>query len=163
MLRCQSLLENIRRWISIRQWGVLFWAGLLAGILFLGPVSGAIAARKQSYSPDQLEQIQQYLPQLQELRDRLTDLEPLIQNRDWNEVKSFIHGPMGDLRRRVNYLGLKLDRRDRRTLIAQGRDLFQHLNDIDRAAEQNNLRSAANNYQEALKDFDRLLELTPKG
>jgi photosystem II protein PsbQ len=99
------------------------------------------------------------------LEGRLSELSALIDQKDWNNVRSFIHGPLGELRTRMVGVARELLPAQRQQALEIGKEIFVHLNKIDAAAADNNQVLAASNYSEALKDFaafDALLPELPK-
>jgi photosystem II protein PsbQ len=115
-----------------------------------------------TYSAAQLTQIQTTNKNLTALSDRLPELATLIQNRDWNNVKSFIHGPLGDLRTRMSGLSRELLPGSKEKALAISKEIFVHLNKIDEAAGSNDYQVAIRNYGEALKDFASFEQLIPQ-
>ncbi|PSN18168.1 photosystem II protein PsbQ, partial [filamentous cyanobacterium CCP5] len=114
-----------------------------------------------TYTPDILEQVQIYAPRVIDLRQRFPELEDYIQQKDWVNIQSFIHGPMGDLRSRVKRLSATLLPRDEEKAEAIASDLFSHLERLDNAAKENNQVVAGQEYRGALDDFDAFLNLVP--
>jgi photosystem II protein PsbQ len=115
-----------------------------------------------TYSAAQLVQIQATSNNVNALRDRLPELATLIQNRDWNNVKSFIHGPLGDIRTRMSGLSRELLPGSKEQALAVSKEIFVHLNKIDEAAGNNDYQIAIRNYGEALKDFATFSKLIPQ-
>jgi photosystem II protein PsbQ len=121
------------------------------------------AAKPPAYSPTQLEIVKQYEGNVLELRDRMDELEQFIVNRDWVNVGTFIHGPLGDLRRDMGYVSRNLSGKTKKTASQTAQDLFVDFEAIDAAADAGNYSLAVQNYAEAIKDFDAFLSLIPKG
>lgn len=137
-------------------------ASILAFIMvFVVSCASPQAAQPPAYSPTQLEIIGQYKGDVLNLRDRMKELEQLIVNRDWVNVGSFIHGPLGDLRRDMGYITRNLDSRSQKAAKELSQDVFVHLEAIDAAAEQGNYSLAVEQYGEAIKDFDTFLSQLP--
>ena len=118
-------------------------------------------AKAPTYSPEKLAQIQLTNKNLTAVSDRLPELATLIQNRDWNNVKSFIHGPLGDIRTRMSGLSRELLPGTKEQALAISKEVFVHLNKIDEAASSNDLQVATRNYTDALKDFESFEKLIP--
>jgi photosystem II protein PsbQ len=123
--------------------------------------SPAATAPPPAYTSQQVEQIQRTVSNLSELREKMPVLKTKIDNRDWVDVSTYIHGPLGSLRRTMSYLTRQLVPQDQKAASEAADDLFEHLQQINTAAENRNYQLAANNYQEALIDFDRFLKLIP--
>jgi photosystem II protein PsbQ len=115
-----------------------------------------------TYSAAQLTQIQATSKNVTALTDRLPELAAMIQKRDWNNVKSFIHGPLGDIRVLMSGLSRELLPGSKEQALAIGKEIFVHLNKIDEAAGNNDYQVAIRNYGEALKDIATFSNLIPK-
>lgn len=134
---------------------------MLLTVFVINCTSVAAATKAPTYSPDQIEQIQRTASDVKALRSRMQELATLIQNRKWNDVKSFIHGPYGELRAKMLGLSRSLlpdaDKQAREAAKA----VFGHLVRIDQAADEGNYPLAIRNYSEAIKDFDAFFQLLP--
>ena len=119
-------------------------------------------AKAPTYSVAQLTQIQATNKNLVALSDRLPELATMIQKRDWNNVKSFIHGPLGDIRTRMSGLSRELLPGTKEQALAISKQVFVHLNKIDEAASNNDYKIAIINYSEAVKDFTSFEKLIPQ-
>jgi photosystem II protein PsbQ len=115
-----------------------------------------------TYTVAQVEQIQQYVPKIVALRDRMRDLPALIKKRDWINVSNFIHGPLGELRLQMTYVTRNLLPKDQESARQATRDLFNDLVKIEQAAEKGNSQAAVQNYQAALADINKFLDLVPQ-
>jgi photosystem II protein PsbQ len=113
------------------------------------------------YTTAQLEQIQRSVEDVQQLRDRMLELPPLIQQQQWTEVESFIHGPLGELRAKMSRLARTLAPDAQTTALTSAKEVFGHLILIDEAAQARNTNKALLNYNEALKDFDAFFQSVP--
>jgi photosystem II protein PsbQ len=122
---------------------------------------GPTAKAPTTYTPTMLEQVQIYTPSVTELRDRFPELQGYIQKKDWVNVQSFIHGPMGELRARLGRLANTLLVSDQPQAKALAKDLFVHLERLDEAAVNNQQVVAGQEYRNALDDFDSFLSLVP--
>jgi photosystem II protein PsbQ len=118
-------------------------------------------AKGPVYTTEQLEQIQHLAADVEELRDRLLELPQLIQAQEWTDVKTFIHGPLGELRIRMSRLARNLEPRVQTDAQTAAKNVFGHLNLIDEAADARDPQKAFLNYNEALKDFDSFLRFLP--
>ncbi|MBW4468367.1 MAG: photosystem II protein PsbQ [Pegethrix bostrychoides GSE-TBD4-15B] len=122
---------------------------------------GTPAAKGPVYSTAQLEQIQRYSADIQTLRDRMDELAPLIETEQWNDVESFIHGPLGELRVRMARLARSLEPKVQKTAQDSAQEVFDHLIAIDEAAQTRDFAKATSNYREALRDFESFFQLIP--
>ncbi|WP_322744266.1 photosystem II protein PsbQ [Planktothrix mougeotii] len=117
----------------------------------------------KTYTEAQIQQIQKYNSDLLALRDRFTtELPRYISARNWVQVDTFIHGPLGTLLQEMNYLTKNLlpDAQPKARELA--REVFEHLVEVTKAAENRDPVKAASGYQEALKDLDSFLSLVPQ-
>ena len=119
-------------------------------------------AKAPTYSVAQLAQIQTTTKNVTALTDRLPELSAMIQKRDWNNVKSFIHGPLGDIRILMSALSKELLPGTKEKALATSKEIFGHFNKIDEAAGNNDYPGAIRNYGEAMKDITTLFNLAPK-
>ena len=116
-----------------------------------------------TYSDAQLQKIELYAGGIQTLRDRMSELESLIQKEEWINVDTFIHGPLGDLRSKTTYLTQSLLLpKDKTPVLDAAKEIFEDLEDIDVAAAEGDKKQALSEYKEAVADFDTFLGLVPK-
>ncbi|NEQ71672.1 MAG: photosystem II protein PsbQ [Okeania sp. SIO2C9] len=116
-----------------------------------------------TYSDAQLQKIEQYTTGIVALRDRMDELNTLIQKGDWVNVDTFIHGPLGDLRSKTNYLTQSLLLpKDKTPVLDAAKEVFQDLEEIDVAAAAGDKLQATNEYKKAIADFDTFFGLIPK-
>ncbi|MDX2098153.1 MAG: photosystem II protein PsbQ [Leptolyngbyaceae cyanobacterium bins.59] len=142
---------------------VLFVGVIIAFLLMVSsPVLAATTKAAATYTPAQLEQVQRYVGTLEGFRGRMQALATLIQNRQWTDVRSFIHGPFGELGPTTSRLTRILLPEVREKAIFASKGILGHLVEIDEAAKNQDYRQAIRNYAEAIKDFDALFALTPK-
>jgi photosystem II protein PsbQ len=118
-------------------------------------------AKGPLYTDTQLEQIQRYTEDVQTLRDRLLEIPPLVQQQEWNDVESFIHGPLGELRVKMSRLARSLAPKAQKQAVAAAKEVFEHLNAIDEAAQERDTIKALRNYNQALQDFEAFFQLIP--
>jgi photosystem II protein PsbQ len=138
---------------------------LVCVAVLLVSCSDGSQVKAPTYSDAQLAKIQLASKGVTALEGRLSELSDLIDKKDWNNVRSFIHGPLGELRTRLVGVSRELLPAQRQQALDMGKEIFVHLNKIDAAAADNNQLLAASNYTEALKDFatfDSLLPEFPK-
>jgi photosystem II protein PsbQ len=125
--------------------------------------SPTTATVPQTYSPAQIQQIQQYVPDIQSLRDRASqEIPSLVQRKDWIDIGNFVHGPLGELRLTMNYMTRNLLPQDQAKAKEITRNFFDNLVKIDQAAQQGDARKIALNYREAIADIDSFLQVLPK-
>lgn len=124
-----------------------------------GPTTATVP---QTYTTAQVEQIQEYVPGILTLRDRMKDIPNMIQRRDWIAVSNFIHGPMGELRLKMTYVTRNLLPKDQAGAREATRDLFDDLVQIYQAAQQGDAKKAILNYREASAKLDNFLKYVPQ-
>lgn len=141
---------------------ILAW--LLAVVAtFTISCSSATAAitSASSYTADQIQQIQGYVSAIEKQRDRMSELQTLIQKQRWVDVGTFIHGPLGELRTDLNRLAFKLKPQDKAKATQITKDLYGDLVRIGQAANQGKSQAAISNFRAALQEFDAFLQLVP--
>ncbi len=124
--------------------------------------SPTTASVPPTYTPAQIEQIQQYVPKIQALRDRMKEIPTSARRRDWIDVSNFVHGPLGELRLQMTYVTRNLLAGDQKKAQQLTRDFFNELVQIDSAAQEADARKIASNYQQALADIDNFIQLIPQ-
>lgn len=130
---------------------------------FLMSCSGpSVATPPPTYTQAQLQKIDEYKTDIIAVRERASELEKLIDKKDWIKVGNFIHGPMAEARLDMTYIIPNLLPKDQPTARKVARDLFDHLVKIDQAATSGNGLIAASNYTAAYADFDKFLQLLPQ-
>ena len=128
---------------------------------FLVSCGNAANVPPPTYTSDQIAQIQSYADSIQEMRDRMPELDDLILDKEWQRSMVFIRGPLGDLRRAAKQIAFNALPRDRKALDSAATQLFQDLESVDLAVKDRDYYAADSKYQQALRDFDRFLDLVP--
>lgn len=134
---------------------------LLAAIAVFVIGCSAPAAKVTTYTPEQLGLIETYASSVSGLRERMPELETYIDQQDWVDVQYFIHGPLGELRIRMDRLARQLLPGSQDQAKTLAKELYRHLVKIDEAAADRDTPLASSQYYEALKDFDAYLDLLP--
>lgn len=134
---------------------------VLASTLLVSCSGPRAEAPPPTYTPEQVAQVQRYAQPVKAARERMEELEDLIEERRWVDVDSLIHGPLGQLRREVSYLTRNLLPQDQTKAQELARKLFVDLERIDAAAADESYAGAIANYERAVADFDAYLELVP--
>jgi photosystem II protein PsbQ len=143
------------------------YRSILAGIFALFTVilvscGSPQAKAPPTYSAEQISQLQSSASRLVGMRDRMDELEELIEAKNWPYVDMFIHGPLGTLREQTSRVSRNLLLpNEQKNAAAMAKDLFVHLEDIDAAANADDYYQAVRNYNESLADFDAFLNLIP--
>jgi photosystem II protein PsbQ len=127
-------------------------------LLITGTDSAAAAtksrAKAPTYSAVQTEQIQGYTNEVGALRDRLTELQDLIQNEKWTFARNFIHGPLGELRAKMISAAKVLAPEPQKQAREASKEVFTALVGIDQAG-------ADRNYGLLLKGLDTFFQALP--
>jgi len=129
---------------------------------FLVSCSSVEAKVPTTYTTAQIQQIQRYVPTLTEFRSRMDKLGTLIQQRNWVDTKTYIHGPLGDLRNTMKTVSASLLPKSQQQAVDLTKSLFTDLVNIDLAAKDLDYEKVTASYQKAVNDFDSFLQLIPK-
>ncbi len=129
---------------------------------FLVSCSSVEAKVPTTYTAAQIQQIQRYVPTLTELRSRMDKLGTLIQQRNWVDTRTYIHGPLGDLRNTMKTVSASLLPKSQQQAVDLTKSLFTELVNIDLAAKELDYAKVTASYQKAVNDFDTFLQLIPK-
>ena len=129
---------------------------------FLVSCSSVEAKVPTTYTTAQIQQIQRYVPTLTEFRSRMDKLGTLIQQRNWVDTRTYIHGPLGDLRNTMKTVSASLLPKSQQQAVDLTKSLFTDLVNIDLAAKDLDYAKVTASYQKAVNDFDSFLQLLPK-
>jgi len=129
---------------------------------FLVSCSSVEAKVPTTYTTAQIQQIQRYVPTLTEFRSRMDKLGTLIEKRNWVDTRTYIHGPLGDLRNTMKTVSASLLPKSQQQAVDLTKSLFTDLVDIDLAAKDLDYAKVTASYQKAVNDFDTFLQLIPK-
>ncbi len=122
---------------------------------------GPQASAPPTYTPEKLQQIKTYRIPVDVAQNRLSELGEYISEEDWVNTQTFIHGPLGLIRRDMTYLANALLPEDKQQAKELAKDIFRHFEDIDEAAKEKNYQAAISEYKEVVSDFDVYLQLIP--
>ncbi len=145
-----------------RQRSILSFILVLLATFLISCSGSNVAVVPPTYTPTQLQKIQEYVPDLTTVRDRSQELQNLIENQEWIKVGNFIHGPMAEARLTMTYITSNLLSKDQPSARKAARDLFDHLVKIDQAREEANTQKALSNYKAAFADIDNFFKLVPQ-
>jgi photosystem II protein PsbQ len=115
-----------------------------------------------TYTDAQLQQIQQYLPEIQGAYQRLDALNAAIQSRNWQEIRSTIRGPFGSMIQDMKYVTTHLLPSDQKAAREISRNIFQDFIGIDQAAVDNNTDAALRSFDEAVRDLEKFIAQLPE-
>lgn len=133
----------------------------LVAVLLISCGSPTVA-KVPTYTPEQISEIQSYAKGVSAMRDRLPELQALIEKEDWTFVRNFIHGPLGELRTKMSALTRDLLPNAQKPSRQAAKEVFDALVAIDRAAETSDSELAVREYGKALKAFDAFFQLVPQ-
>lgn len=133
----------------------------LLAIVMVG--CGSPTAVKPTYTPERIAEIQGYSKDLQELSDRLPELQDLLQKEDFIFARNFIHGPLGEIRVIMSRIAGDLLPNDQKAARDLAKQIANDLVEIDQASASNNYKEAIRNYGETVKDLELFNKLIPQG
>lgn len=113
------------------------------------------------YTPEQINQLQRFRSPIAEAREEMDTLQGLIEDENWVDTRTLIHGPLGELRQNMNIVSNKLLQKDQKTARNLARELFNDFEKIDEAAKARSFSRAKVAYESAIQDFDAYLDLVP--
>lgn len=120
----------------------------------------AIAAA--SYTPLQQTQIQKFEASLQAAYDRVPELGSYVVAEDWTNIQNFLHGPLGEVRRYMASINRNRPPKEQRQARDRARALMGHIERLDAAAKDQNIRAVQQEYAGTLEDFERFLDSMPQ-
>ena len=103
---------------------------------FLVSCGGPKATIPTIYAPEKIAQIQILAAPVEAARERMSDLETLIDAENWIDIGTFIHGPLGSLRRDLRYLSESLLPKDQKKAQQLAKELFNDFERLDAAAKE---------------------------
>ena len=146
----------------VRQRSIFSLIFVLLATFLISCGSPTVATVPPSYTAAEVAKIQEYVPGIQMVRDRSSELQNLIKAGEWVKVGNFIHGPMTEARLNMTYIIPNLAKQNQAKARQISKDLLNDLVRIDQAAAAGNISLAASKYQEAFADIDKFLELVPE-
>ena len=141
----------------------LFMVLLVMVAITLTACGSSVVKAPPTYTPEKIVAIERALAPIEVVHDRMPELGNYVAAKDWNNVKSFLHGPLGGLRSALGYLDrsllLKKDQ-DQATTLAEA--LFEDIEQLDSAASEQVGDIAQGIYRKTVTDFDAYLEFMPR-
>ncbi|MEM7758698.1 MAG: photosystem II protein PsbQ [Cyanobacteria bacterium P01_A01_bin.40] len=120
------------------------------------------ASAPPTYTPEKLQKIKTYRIPLDVARQRLPELGESIRQEDWVNADSFLHGPLGLIRRDLTYLSNALLPDEQEPALDLAKDIFKHFENIDAAVNEKDYTLANNQYREVVADLDTYASLIPQ-
>lgn len=123
---------------------------------------GPTEKKTPTYTKTQIEKIDQYASSILKDRNRLEqELMAEVESQDWSDVRSLIHGPLGEIRQDMNNLARNLVPQEVQTDARRvTKDFFKDLVAIDEAAQKQNPTTTLTAYEAAIENLDKFLDLT---
>jgi photosystem II protein PsbQ len=122
---------------------------LVLATTLLVSCGGPAVSAPPTYTPEKLQKISTYRIPLDIARQRIPELGQSLANEDWVNANSFLHGPLGLIRRDLTYLSNALLPDEQEPALNVAKDIFKHLENIDAAVSEKNYTVAINQYKEA--------------
>ena len=135
---------------------------LVLATTLLVSCGGNNASAPPTYTPEKLQKVSTYRIPLDIARQRLPELGEAIANEDWSDADSFLHGPLGLIRRDLTYLSNALLPDEQEPALNVAKDIFKHFGNIDAAVSEKNYTTAMNQYKEVVSDLDAYTSLIPQ-
>jgi photosystem II protein PsbQ len=133
-----------------------------AAFLLVSCGGPSVVSVPPTYTDAQLQQIQQYLPEIESAYKRLDALSDAIKDEKWQEIRSTIRGPFGSMIQDMKYVNSHLLPADQKVATKIARDVFQDFIDIDQAAIANNADAALRGFDSAVQDLEKFLAQLPE-
>lgn len=124
--------------------------------------SGQVNTPPPTYTLEKIESIQKFVQPVESARQDLSKLKQFIEEKNWTDTRTFIHGPLGQLRRDLSYLSRELLPQDQKQANQLIKDLFSDFEELDAEAKAKNAGLALQRYNDAVGHFDAFLRLIPK-
>jgi photosystem II protein PsbQ len=135
---------------------------LAAFAILLVSCGGNVAKAPPVYTPEKIAEIQRYMTPVYTARERMPELAEYIEEEDWGNVDSFIHGPLGGLSSPMGYINRSVVlAKDRPALEELYESFYDDIERLDAAAQTQVYSFAIAEYKTTLKDFDAYIDLIP--
>jgi photosystem II protein PsbQ len=102
-----------------------------------------------------------YAARLQQVSQRLEILKGYVDQQNWVTIRTYIHGPLGEIRRDIAYLSMGLRGTAKQQSQKIGKTIAADLVQLDFAAKDFNPEQTQTAYKRVKADFDQLLQLLP--
>ena len=135
---------------------------LVLATTLLVSCGGPTASAPPTYTPEKLQKVKTYRIPLDIARQRLPELGEAIANEDWSDADSFLHGPLGSIRRDLTYLSNALLPDEQEPALDVAKDIFKHFENIDAAVDEKNYTVAIEQFKEVSSDLDAYASLIPQ-
>ena len=142
-----------------RQYSIFSLILVIVATFLFGCSGPTVTKVPPTYTPVQLQKIQEYSTKIVAVRERGPELENLIEKQDWKKVDNFIHGPITEVKLAMNYIAPNLLPQEQKLARKISRNMLTNLLKIDRATKIDNRLLALNSYSAVYKDIDKFLKL----
>ncbi|HEY9847815.1 MAG TPA: photosystem II protein PsbQ [Leptolyngbyaceae cyanobacterium] len=129
---------------------------------FLVSCGSPAAKIPTTYTPAQVELIQQYVSSIDRSKARLPELAKLIQDENWVFVRNFIRGPLGELRANISAVERRLLPNAQAKARETAKEVAESLELLDQAAQVRDYKAAIRDYAALQKNLNAFVELAPK-
>ncbi|MEM9220433.1 MAG: photosystem II protein PsbQ [Cyanobacteria bacterium P01_F01_bin.150] len=133
----------------------------IVAVFMVSCSSGPSISGDPSYTDADIQLLQTYKANLQQFRGRAEDLESMIADEEWTDIKFLIHGPLGELRSRLSTVTAKLDPVLQESASDLAGDTLRAIVLIDEAAANFNGNAANFQFNRMINDFDEFIDLIP--
>ena len=127
---------------------------LVLATTLLVSCSGPSASAPPSYDATRLQKISVYRIPVDVAQKKLSDLGKFVSEEDWINTQTFSHGPLGLIRRDMTYLSKALVPDDQEQALELAKEIFDHFDDLDAAAQEKNYQIAISEYKQLVSEFD---------
>lgn len=103
-----------------------------------------------------------YAARISKLSDRLEVLQKYVDSNNWNNIRTYIHGPLGEVRRDIAYLAQGLQGTAKQSAKALGKAIADDLVKLDFAAKNTDAAAVQSAFLQVTQHFDQLLALLPQ-
>ena len=135
---------------------------LVLATTILVSCGGSTVSAPPTYTPEKLQKVATYRIPFDIARDRISELGEYIDNEDWVNADTFIHGPLGSIRRDLTYLSRALLDDEQEPALEAAKDIFKHFENIDAAISETDYNTAISQYKEVVSDLDAYATLLPQ-
>jgi photosystem II protein PsbQ len=135
---------------------------LAAFAILLVSCGGNVAKAPPVYTPEKIAEIQRYMTPVYSAQERMPELAEYIESKDWKNVDSFIHGPLGGLSSSMSYINRAVVlSKDRPALTELYETFYEDIERLDAAVGFKIYRDAIDEYQSVLKDLNGYIDTIP--
>jgi photosystem II protein PsbQ len=103
-----------------------------------------------------------YAGRITQLSDRLAVLQEYVDSNNWVNIRTYIHGPLGEVRRDIAYLTRGLTGSAKQKASTLGKVIADDLVKLDFAAKNTDAKAVQSAFLQVTQHFDQLLALLPK-